>query len=1107
MDPNNTFASGDISGVTSRKDFSTPEQKIQIEPLFAPQPLNTPITPNSAPRNLDQAALKVNENHRSLSDAGSNKGGPTFIRSAGRTSSFDSGGDRKQSADQLAHTTSSNGYNYSANYTPEQTPTAGPASTPSSYKQFSQLAAPTPVSPRRVSTLAYGTNTPQHRRVQSDSRTKNSPMGMGNGGSGTHTAALGSGMMPSGMNNVTANSPGSIAYANTYSGNSGYGSPSQMPGAVRNDVNTGTPTSNATPNNLAQGIPGGSPRWRNQRTPSSSSSSRYRQINTSNPQQHTRSPSTNDSGHRRPIKRTCIGPWEFIKSIGAGSMGQVKLAMHQQTKQLAAVKIVPKAFTQRSKDRRESNETRDARVIREAAIGRLLDHPNIAKLYDVYSMTGHFYLVFEFVSGGQILDYIITHGCVKELQAVKFARSIASALDYCHHNSVVHRDLKIENILIADDGDIKLIDFGLSNLFRRDDLLRTFCGSLYFAAPELLNAVPYAGPEIDIWSFGVVLYVLVSGKVPFEDKSMSALHSKIKRGVVEYPQWLSSQCVDLLSKMLKVDSSARATLSEVMHHPWMMRGFNRPIDNHVPHRMPLRLEDINSRVIEEMEAVGLSDIDTVVRNLRTTLESKEYNLAVESWYYSQQQDLSSSPYMMGLDKDLNDPLDAFSPEISCYLLAQERVARLNMSNIRHPQHQQIVIPPPTPVVVPQLVSEPLRQSSPDSEPQEGIKMGRVRSKTIGSALEPPKIEIPQIPELSVTPAHAHGTYGMPTPLSTPNHTPNSTGSTLLVNRGSSESTRSAGSAGTGALGSGTLVSGSGSSSKPLSVQKQVSNDSRNVSTPLPQTPQRQVQYNSHVLRGTPQTAPAPQPMSLLRKLSFRRKPTSHARAKSSSYAVHDTPLVTELDSSMTASLNVPNSLQVPQSYATPVNKQTNLTPTDSSGSMPSIEYLKPVFFRGIFSVQSTSTKPLKDIRAEIIRVLNLLNIEYVEVRGGFACVYRLDKPEPRTPKQSLSSQPTTPSTPPRSPRQHRRIISDNGMLSPSFSMNLSGGSGDSIEMEIGASDMLNSSETRSSIPIRFEIDIVRVPILGLHGVQFKKMTGNMVHYKNLAQEILMNLRI
>lgn len=190
----------------------------------------------------------------------------------------------------------------------------------------------------------------------------------------------------------------------------------------------------------------------------------------------------------------------------------------------------------------------------------LLHHPYVCGMREMIEHQHNYYMVFEYINGGQMLDYIISHGRLRERVARKFARQIGSALEYCHKNNIVHRgdcrllelfrvplglslccsiDLKIENILISQTGNIKIIDFGLSNLYNPVSHLATFCGSLYFAAPELLNAKVYTGPEVDVWSFGVVLYVLVCGKVPFDDQSMPALHAKIKRGVVEYPGWLS----------------------------------------------------------------------------------------------------------------------------------------------------------------------------------------------------------------------------------------------------------------------------------------------------------------------------------------------------------------------------------------------------------------------------------------------------------------------------------------------------------------------------------------------------------------------------------------
>ena len=256
----------------------------------------------------------------------------------------------------------------------------------------------------------------------------------------------------------------------------------------------------------------------------------------------------------------------------------MKLARNKETGEQVAVKIVPRGTNdgehRTAAERERAEHSKEVRTAREAAIVTLADHPYICGMRDVVRTNYHWYMLFEYVNGGQMLDYIISHGRLKEKQARKFGRQIASALDYCHRNSIVHRDLKIENILISKTGDIKIIDFGLSNLFSPRNHLKTFCGSLYFAAPELLQAKQYTGPEVDVWSFGIVLYVLVCGKVPFDDQSMPQLHAKIKKGVVEYPPWLTAECRGLIARMLTTDPSQRATLAEIMTHPWMTKGFN-----------------------------------------------------------------------------------------------------------------------------------------------------------------------------------------------------------------------------------------------------------------------------------------------------------------------------------------------------------------------------------------------------------------------------------------------------------------------------------------------------------------------------------------------------
>lgn len=393
---------------------------------------------------------------------------------------------------------------------------------------------------------------------------------------------------------------------------------------------------------------------------------------------------------QQQFHRKSIGDWNFIKTVGAGSMGKVKLAQHNATGELCAVKIVPRAAklyqrthandpppanaqvaAQRQKEF-EKEIARDKRTIREGSLGRLLFHPYICRLYEIVPMTNHYYMLFEYVEGGQMLDYIVSHGSLKEVSARKFARGIALALDYCHRNNVVHRDLKIENIMINSKGDIKIIDFGLSNLYSPKSLLKTYCGSLYFAAPELLSAKPYTGPEVDVWSFGVVLYVLVCGKVPFDDQSVSVLHEKIKRGNVEYPTFLSKECISLLSRMLVVDPSKRASLYEVLTHPWMNKGYDSIVSNFLPKRVPLTLP-LDPEIIRCIASFDIGTEQSVLEELTTILSSMEYQMCTENWYkvVKSGRDYASAPN----SHILPDPTGGFHPLVSIYYLVLEMQRR------------------------------------------------------------------------------------------------------------------------------------------------------------------------------------------------------------------------------------------------------------------------------------------------------------------------------------------------------------------------------------------------------------------------------------------------
>lgn len=306
-----------------------------------------------------------------------------------------------------------------------------------------------------------------------------------------------------------------------------------------------------------------------------------------------------------------IGPYDLIKTIGSGSTGKVKLAIHRETGVRMAVKIVPRrpleglGSTGRKAPTKETTQARERRILREAAILNLIEHRNIVKLKDFLITADYFCLFFEYVEGVQLLDYIIMHGKLKERRACSIFRQILSAVDYCHHYSIVHRDLKIENILVEErTGTIKLLDFGLSNFYRPEDSLSTFCGSLYFAAPELLCGQLYTGPEVDVWSLGIVLFVLVTGRVPFDDKNLAALHEKIKACNLQVPGHVSDSCRELLLRMICRDPQQRAIMDDVIFHPWTNQSHSAVPAYLPPERAPL--EHVDEAIVSYL----IRDFDT-----------------------------------------------------------------------------------------------------------------------------------------------------------------------------------------------------------------------------------------------------------------------------------------------------------------------------------------------------------------------------------------------------------------------------------------------------------------------------------------------------------------
>ncbi|XP_032225783.2 MAP/microtubule affinity-regulating kinase 3 isoform X5 [Nematostella vectensis] len=255
-----------------------------------------------------------------------------------------------------------------------------------------------------------------------------------------------------------------------------------------------------------------------------------------------------------------IGRYRLIKTIGKGNFAKVKLAKHVPTGKEVAIKII---------DKTQLNPSSLQKLFREVRIMKFLDHPNIVKLYEVIETDKTLYLVMEYASGGEVFDYLVAHGRMKEKEARAKFRQIVSAVQYCHQKHVIHRDLKAENLLLDADMNIKIADFGFSNEFTPGNKLDTFCGSPPYAAPELFQGKKYDGPEVDVWSLGVILYTLVSGSLPFDGQNLKELRERVLRGKYRIPFYMSTDCENLLKKFLVLNPQKRARLEQTMTDKWM----------------------------------------------------------------------------------------------------------------------------------------------------------------------------------------------------------------------------------------------------------------------------------------------------------------------------------------------------------------------------------------------------------------------------------------------------------------------------------------------------------------------------------------------------------
>lgn len=293
------------------------------------------------------------------------------------------------------------------------------------------------------------------------------------------------------------------------------------------------------------------------------------------------------------IENKWIGNYRFVRQLGTGSSSKVVLGCDVHSGEKVAIKIIPRRTS--GSEASETEARCDQRVFREVIISSVLNHPHIARLKNFLYSPAHYFLVFEYVKGRQLYDIIINNGPLREEDGRRYFRQLLSAIDYIHRNSIVHRDLKIENILVDEHDNVKLIDFGLSNFYDNKTLLNTFCGSLYFAAPELLLGQRYCGPEIDVWSLGVVLYVLLCGCVPFDDEDVQGLQAKIKDAEFGFCKTISKEAAELIKGMIVAQPSARMGLDQVIGSEWVNKAQRARINSYITKRYPIM--KLNERYI------------------------------------------------------------------------------------------------------------------------------------------------------------------------------------------------------------------------------------------------------------------------------------------------------------------------------------------------------------------------------------------------------------------------------------------------------------------------------------------------------------------------------
>uniref|UniRef100_A0A0E0CUI4 non-specific serine/threonine protein kinase n=1 Tax=Oryza meridionalis TaxID=40149 RepID=A0A0E0CUI4_9ORYZ len=306
-----------------------------------------------------------------------------------------------------------------------------------------------------------------------------------------------------------------------------------------------------------------------------------------------------DDGEIFPTPATTrVGRYELGKTIGEGSFAKVKVARDTRTGDTLAIKVLDRNHVLRHKMVEQ--------IKREISTMKLIKHPNVVQLHEVMASKSKIYMVLEYVDGGELFDKIVNSGRLGEDEARRYFHQLINAVDYCHSRGVYHRDLKPENLLLDSHGALKVSDFGLSAFApqtKEDGLLHTACGTPNYVAPEVLADKGYDGMAADVWSCGIILFVLMAGYLPFDDPNLMTLYKLICKAKVSCPHWFSSGAKKFIKRILDPNPCTRITIAQILEDDWFKKDYKPPL-------------------FEQGEDVSLDDVDAA-------FDCSEENLVAE----------------------------------------------------------------------------------------------------------------------------------------------------------------------------------------------------------------------------------------------------------------------------------------------------------------------------------------------------------------------------------------------------------------------------------------------------------------------------------------------